>query len=80
MARRERDHTDYFLAVVKIEESLASEDFPEVLVLYHGLFERYGRVFARDAFNACQLAAFSDTSRFRNFYFWCALGRALAPA
>ncbi|MGC4057424.1 MAG: hypothetical protein QM743_04780 [Chitinophagaceae bacterium] len=68
----QQDYNGYFRGMLTVQELIAAEDFGAALNKYKQLFSQYDRVFASDAFNACQLAAFSDTASFSYFYYHCA--------
>lgn len=71
-ARSVKDYSAYYDSLLVIEEAIASERFDEALEHYAALFREYPRVFARDAFNACQIAALKNDSHFKAFVFVCA--------
>jgi hypothetical protein len=66
------DYSGYFDSILLIEEATSREDFAESLKLYSQTFREYHRVFARDAYNACQLAALTRHEQFDTFFVQCA--------
>jgi hypothetical protein len=56
-----------------IEQWVADAEFDQALVGYEALIADYGRLLARDAFNACQIAALRNHPKTDSFYFYCAL-------
>lgn len=54
------------------EDAMANEDFDEALNQYRKLFASARHVMARDAFNACQLAAIRSASDFDFYFLQCA--------
>jgi hypothetical protein len=64
-----KDYTYYFDQIVQIEECTSNENFEQSLVLYESLFAKYETVFARDAFNACQIAALQKSKTFDLFFY-----------
>jgi hypothetical protein len=66
------DYSGYFDSILLIEEATSREDFTESLKLYVQTFREYDRVFARDAYNACQLAALTRSEQFDTFFAYCA--------
>jgi hypothetical protein len=66
------DYSLYFDRIMTIEESTAKEDFDKTLKLYKDLFNEYSFVLAKDAYNACQIAALQKSNGFGNFFHSCA--------
>jgi|GEM_PF-1362693 len=66
------DYSSYFESILNIEEAISREEFQQAVNSYGQLFDRYDRAFARDAYNACQLAALTDDDRFDGFFLRCA--------
>jgi hypothetical protein len=66
------DYYSYFDQIVKIEESTSNETFEQSIEMYEDLFKKYEFVFARDAFNACQIASLIKSKKFDSFFFTCA--------
>lgn len=62
----------YFEKIREIEYQSSKENFIEALELYSELFKSYRFVFARDAYNACQIAALKKNKNFKYFLFFCA--------
>lgn len=65
-------YNSYFDQIIRIEEFTANEEFERSVLLYKELFGNYDRVFARDAYNACQLAALTHSNTFACFLDLCA--------
>lgn len=66
------DYAGYFDQLLRIEESTSRENFSESVRLYAELFRGYDPIFARDAYNACQLAAMTRSDNFDAFFLQCA--------
>jgi hypothetical protein len=62
------DYSGYFDSILRIEEATSREDFAESLKLYAETFREYDRPLARDAYNACQLAAVTGSGQFDTFF------------
>lgn len=71
-AQADRDYSAYYDQIVVIEQANAREDFDEALRLYMLAFVKFDRVFARDAYNACQIAALKNHKDFNTFFMYCA--------
>ncbi|PBQ30347.1 hypothetical protein CNR22_00740 [Sphingobacteriaceae bacterium] len=71
-AQADRDYSAYYDQIVIIEQANAREDFDEALRLYMLAFVKFDRVFARDAYNACQIAALKNHKDFNTFFMYCA--------
>lgn len=61
----------YYDQILLIEQLIAKERFPEALRAYSSLFKKYKKIPARDAYNACQIAAIANDPSFDEFYGWC---------
>jgi len=72
LGQSKKDYTFYFDQILLIEKATSEENFTESLKLYSRTFNKYERIFARDAFNACQIAALKNHSNFQRFFFECA--------
>lgn len=70
-SQERKDYTQYYEQLLEAEEAVSNEDFDTAIVLYAAIFENY-RPYARDAYNACQIAALEDDSRFGDFFTACA--------
>ncbi len=70
--QNKKDYSSYFEQILLIEETTAKEDFDKSISLYKDLFNRYPRVLARDAYNACQIAALRKSKSFSDFFSLCA--------
>ncbi len=66
------DYTDYTDWMLTIEACNARESFDSALVKYAYVFNKYKRVFAADAYNACQIAALKKHKFFPDFFYKCA--------
>lgn len=62
----------YPASIRQAEDAMANEDFDEALKQYRKLFDSARYVMARDAFNACQLAAIRTTADFDFYFLQCA--------
>lgn len=67
-----KDYSSYFDQLIIIEESTVKEDFDKTIKLYNDLFIQYPRVLAKDAYNACQIAALKKSKLFKEFFHICA--------
>lgn len=67
-----QDYTMYFERLMTIEENTANEDFDKSIKLYNDLFREYPLVLAKDAYNACQIAALQKNKVFTDFFDICA--------
>jgi hypothetical protein len=66
-----KDYNAYYNQIITIEMAVANEDFIPALNLYASLFHQYENIFARDAYNACQLAALMKHKEFNTFLSTC---------
>ena len=62
MCRPATDYTGYFRGILKAEEHIAAKDLTAALRAYTALFEQWNFVFARDAYNALQVAILCGNS------------------
>ncbi len=60
-----------------IAELLAKKEFSPAILKYNYLFANYKRVFAKDAYNACQIAALENDINFKTFY--CVAAKSGVP-
>ncbi len=65
-AKKNPDYAIYFEGILKAEHKLASYDLPAALDAYTTLFRQFDFVFARDAYNALQLAIITKRSEQRD--------------
>ena len=72
-AQTRMDHTSYHETMLMIEQWIANEEFDQAIVGYQTLIKIYGRLLARDAFNACQIAALLGHPKMDSLYYYCAL-------
>lgn len=72
IAQNDRDYILYHDQILLIEEQNSRGSFDSSISLYQGIFNKYDRVLARDAYNACQIAALRKHKSFRDFFFTCA--------
>ena len=72
VSAQEVSYVPYYKQIMVVEESLAERNFDKAVDIYAVLFASYERPFARDAFNACQLAALRDSKFFEPFFLECA--------
>jgi hypothetical protein len=56
------DYGDYFAGILKAEVKIAEKDLPGAMQLYNTLFDQWDFVFARDAYNAMQVAVLSGNA------------------
>lgn len=70
--QNDKDYTLYHDKILLIEQCNSREHFDSSLVLYSEVFEQYKRVMARDAYNACQIAAIKKHILFYDFFYKCA--------
>lgn len=57
VAKKGQDYAAYFTGILTAEHRLANDELPAALAAYVALFRQFNFVFARDAYNALQLAA-----------------------
>lgn len=70
-----QNNTDYSLyhdKILIIEECNSRGSFDSSITLYAAIFNKYERVMARDAYNACQIAALKNHKLFPDFFTLCA--------
>jgi hypothetical protein len=60
VAKKHQDYATYFTGILAAEHSLAQDDLPAALEAYVALFRQFDFVFARDAYNALQLAILAE--------------------
>lgn len=72
-AQARMDYTGYHETMLMIEQWIANEEFDQAIVGYQTLIKTYGRLLARDAFNACQVAATLGHPKTDSLYYYCAL-------
>ena len=73
------DYTPNHETIFLIEQWIADSEFDQAIVGYESLIADYGRLLARDAFNACQLAALRNHPKTDSFYYYCALAGVPEP-
>lgn len=71
-AQNQNNYINYYQTILVIEELIANEKFSESIPLYLKLTNNYNHVFARDAYNAFQIAALTHDTSVNTFYFQCA--------
>ena len=71
-AQEKKNYLKYHQMIIQIEEILADEKFEDAINQYKLLFQSYDFVFARDAFNACQIAYFNNNHNAPSFIIKCA--------
>ncbi|MBL7754025.1 MAG: hypothetical protein JNM44_06065 [Chitinophagaceae bacterium] len=69
LAQDTKDYTNYHHQITKIESDLSRGAFENAMAAYHQLGQRFNRMLARDAFNACQIAAFQKSPQFHWFVY-----------
>jgi hypothetical protein len=70
-----QDHQDYSLyhdKILLIEAFNSRASFDSSIIMYSDIFSQYSRVFAKDAYNACQIAALKKNKYFSDFFYACA--------
>jgi hypothetical protein len=67
-----QDYSLYHDKVLLIEEYNSRASFASSIIMYSDIFSKYGRVLARDAYNACQIAALKKHKCFFDFFYTCA--------
>lgn len=70
-----QNNTDYSLyhdKILFIEQCNSRGSFDSSITLYATIFNKYERVMARDAYNACQIAALKNHKLFPDFFALCA--------
>jgi hypothetical protein len=72
-AQSAKDYTGYHQTMLLVEQWIAEEDFDQAIIGYKALIKDYGRLLARDAFNACQIAALLKHPYTDSLYYHCAL-------
>lgn len=72
-AQGRMDYTSYHETMIPVEQWIANEEFDQAIVGYQTLIKIYGRLLARDAFNACQIAAALGHPKTDSLYYYCAL-------
>jgi hypothetical protein len=77
--QREQDYTLYHEKIVVIEEHNARGSFDSSLAMYYDIFNKYNRVLARDAYNACQLSALKKSKHFAHYFYVCAKSGITKP-
>jgi hypothetical protein len=70
--QKNNGYTLYHNNILKTEECNSRGSFDSSIVLYWDIFSKYDRVLARDAYNACQIAALQNHKYFSDFLFLCA--------
>jgi hypothetical protein len=63
MFSQQQDYTQYHIIIAKAEEELVNEHFNDALVLYKDCFTKYKFIFAKDAYHACQIAAYLNQKK-----------------
>jgi hypothetical protein len=72
-AQSAKDYTEYHQTMLLVEQWIAEEDFDQAIIGYKALIREYGRLLARDAFNACQIAALLKHPYTDSMYYYSAL-------
>lgn len=70
--QKTKNYVDYHHKMLRIEECTARENFDSSITMYFDLFNEYERVFSKDAYNACQIAALIKHKHFSYFFTKCA--------
>ena len=70
--QKDKDYSLYHYIILKIEECNSRGSFDSSIAMYSDIFNKYDRVLARDAYNACQIAALQNNKHFSDFFFFCA--------
>lgn len=71
VGQNNKDYSQYHDNILAIEECNSRGSFDSSLTLYSVLFKKYNRIMARDAYNACQIAALKKHKLFSDFFFLC---------
>jgi hypothetical protein len=71
-AQQAIDYSEYNDLMLTIEACNARESFDSSIQKYSTVFTKYERVFAADAYNACQIAALKKHKYFPDFFYKCA--------
>ncbi|MDI9339935.1 MAG: hypothetical protein QM534_05125 [Sediminibacterium sp.] len=72
MAQKNPDYTAYNDAMLSIEACNSRASFDSSITKYYHLFSKYELAFAKDAYNACQIAALKNHKYFHHFFYKCA--------
>lgn len=67
-----KDYSLYHDKILLIEECNSRASFDSSIIMYSDIFNKYPRVLARDAYNACQIAALKKHKFFSDFFYACA--------
>lgn len=70
--QKNKDYSLYHDNILLIEQFNSLGDFDSSISMYAEVFGKYGRVMARDAYNACQIAALRKHKLFPDFFSYCA--------
>lgn len=68
---QQQDYITYHKSIMGIESLLSNDSLEMAVEEYDRLFHLYDFVFARDAYNACQLAALTSSTHMPYFYKRC---------
>jgi hypothetical protein len=63
LAKKRSDYAGYFEGILKAEHLLATNQLPACLDAYAAIFKEYDFIFARDAYNALQLAILTKNAK-----------------
>lgn len=66
-----KDFAQYHQEILKIDSLNAALQFDLALLKYFDLFSAYRRVMVKDAYNACQIAAYTSHPKFIDFFLLC---------
>jgi len=66
------DYSYYHDGILVAEGYTSKEDFDISIASYAETFKKYPRAFAKDAYNACQIAALKKHAYFADFFYKCA--------
>jgi hypothetical protein len=67
-----KDYSLYHDRILIIEECTSQASFDSSIIMYFDIFSKYNRVLAKDAYNACQIAALKKHKYFADFFYNCA--------
>ena len=72
IGQKNSDYLQYHTKLLKIEEYNSRGSFDSSIINYNDLFNLYEFVFAKDTYNACQIAALQNHNVFEHFFYLCA--------
>ncbi|MBL7974401.1 MAG: hypothetical protein JNJ85_05790 [Candidatus Kapabacteria bacterium] len=73
LAQTKQDYTEYYNHILQIEEFISNEKFTEALSIYKRVFDTYKFVYAKDAYNACQISCMIHDANAEYYILRCAL-------